>query len=87
MRGWKHAYLDETNVGGLLTEALTADVQAVLADETGLVGADAAVEKIQVSQMSSFRVCDPLAHARATPVYSISCFIYSLERAPGIVWL
>ena len=37
------AYLDESNVGGLLTEALTADVKTVLADETGLVGADAAV--------------------------------------------
>jgi hypothetical protein len=36
-------YLDETNVGALLTEALTADVEAVLADETGVVGADAAV--------------------------------------------
>lgn len=36
-------YLDETNVGGLLAEALTADVQAVLADETSRVGADAAV--------------------------------------------
>lgn len=35
----------ETDVGGLLTEALTADVQAVLADETGLVGADTAVRK------------------------------------------
>lgn len=35
--------LVEANVGGLLTEALTADVQAVLADETGLVGADTAV--------------------------------------------
>jgi hypothetical protein len=37
------AYLDEANVSGLLTEALTADVEAVLADETGLVGADTAV--------------------------------------------
>lgn len=36
-------HLDEANVGGLLAEALTADVEAVLADETGLVGADAAV--------------------------------------------
>lgn len=35
--------LDEANVGGLLTEALTADVEAVLADQTGLVGADAAL--------------------------------------------
>ena len=36
-------YLDESDVGGLLAEALTADVKTVLADETGLVGADAAV--------------------------------------------
>jgi len=40
---WTH--LDEANVVGLLAEALAADVEAVLADETGLVGADAAVEK------------------------------------------
>lgn len=39
----RDSYLDEANVGGLLTEALTADVEAVLADQTGLVGADAAV--------------------------------------------
>lgn len=41
--GFIAVYLDEANVVGLLTEALTADVEAVLADETGLVGADAAV--------------------------------------------
>ena len=40
---YDESYLDETNVGGLLTEALTADVQAVLADQTSGVGADAAV--------------------------------------------
>ena len=33
----------ETNVGGLLTEALTANVQAVLANKTTLVTADTAV--------------------------------------------
>ena len=43
--GWCESYLDEANVGGLLTEALTADVETVLADETGLVGADTAGEK------------------------------------------
>ena len=37
--------LVEADVGGLLTEALTADVQAVLADQTGLVRADAAVQQ------------------------------------------
>jgi len=38
------SYLDEANVGSLLAEALTADVEAVLADQTSGVGADAAVE-------------------------------------------
>lgn len=37
------SYLDETNVGSLLAEALTADVEAVLADQTSLVGADTAI--------------------------------------------
>lgn len=37
-----NSYLDETNVGALLAEALTADVEAVLADQTSRVGADAA---------------------------------------------
>jgi len=34
--------LDEANVGSLLTETLTADVEAVLADQTGGVCADTA---------------------------------------------
>lgn len=34
-------YLDEANVKRLLTEALTADVQPVFPNQTGLVGADA----------------------------------------------
>ena len=38
-------YLDETNVGSLLAEALTADIETVLADQTGLVGANSAVKK------------------------------------------
>ena len=42
-RALSSPYLDEANVGALLTEALTADVEAVLADQTGTVGADAAV--------------------------------------------
>lgn len=39
------AYLDETDILALLTETLTADVEAVFADETGSVGADAAVKR------------------------------------------
>lgn len=48
----KESYLDEANVGGLLTEALTADVEAVLADQTGLVGADAAVHKVKIIMLA-----------------------------------
>jgi hypothetical protein len=44
------SYLDESNIGSLLSEALTADVEAVLADETGLVGADAA-KKLVLADM------------------------------------
>jgi hypothetical protein len=41
--GGSVSYLDEANVGALLAEALTANVEAVLADETSRVGAHAAV--------------------------------------------
>lgn len=37
------AYLHEANVGRLLTEALTADIQAILADQAGSVSAHSAV--------------------------------------------
>jgi hypothetical protein len=37
------AYLDETDISGFLSEALTADVESIFADETGFVGADSAV--------------------------------------------
>lgn len=37
-------HLDEADIRGLLTEALTADVEAILADQTSLVSADAAIE-------------------------------------------
>ena len=39
-------YLDKSNVGGFLSEALTADVETILANETGFVGADTAEEMI-----------------------------------------
>ena len=47
MRGGRAAHLVETNVLGLLTEALTAQVEVVLADETSSVLADAAVTHIR----------------------------------------
>lgn len=43
--GQSMSYLGESNVGGLLTEALTADVESVLADQTSGVGADTAVKE------------------------------------------
>ena len=48
------AYLGEADGGSLLTEALTAEVKAVLADETSLVGAEAAAERTQAGQRTSF---------------------------------
>ena len=36
------AYLNESNIGGLFSEALSADVQSIFADETGLVCANSA---------------------------------------------
>lgn len=39
--GWG-AYLDEPNILGLLSEALSADIEAVFSDQTGSVRADAA---------------------------------------------
>jgi hypothetical protein len=44
-----YAYLCEANVDGSFPEALTADVEAVLADETSVVCADAAVKDCAVS--------------------------------------
>ncbi|KAM6522444.1 hypothetical protein FALCPG4_012104 [Fusarium falciforme] len=45
-------HLVEANVLGLLTEALTAEVEVVLADKTSLVLADAATEQENVSIFS-----------------------------------
>ena len=42
------SYLDKANVGGLLSETLTADVEAVLADQTGLVSANSAIKHLSV---------------------------------------
>ena len=38
-----YVYLDETDVRRLLSEALTADIEAVFADQTSFMGADAAI--------------------------------------------
>jgi hypothetical protein len=38
------AHLDKSNVCCLFSEALTADVETIFSDETGFVGADAAVK-------------------------------------------
>ena len=43
------SHLNKTNIRTLLPEALTADVQTVLPDETGFVGADSAVAKMSVT--------------------------------------
>lgn len=48
--------LDEADVLALLSEALTADVQAILPDETSGVVADSAVER-SVSMLSKYGPC------------------------------
>ena len=50
------AYLVEANVLGLLTEALTAEVEVVLADETSSVLADAATERGTLLAFSTFTI-------------------------------
>mgnify|MGYP001547217026 CR=1 FL=1 len=42
------AYLDEANVLGVFTEALTANIQTVLADETLTVSAHAAIDHTRI---------------------------------------
>jgi hypothetical protein len=50
------AYLDESNIGGLFSEALSADVQAILADKTSLVRANSALKHEKVSYYSSLDI-------------------------------
>lgn len=42
---YRLSVLDEANILGLLTEALTAEVQIIFADQTSLVLADAAAAR------------------------------------------
>ena len=58
------SYLGETNIGRLLPEALTADVQAVLADETSSVCADAAVTVL----VYPLPPCHNLCHSAALDI-------------------
>jgi hypothetical protein len=44
-------YLVETNIVGIFTEALTADVQVILADQAGLMGADTA-KKVNITSVT-----------------------------------
>ena len=53
------AYLLETDGSRLLAEALAAEVKAVLADETGLVGAEAAARQGTVSTMRTRHCLGP----------------------------
>ena len=46
IREYLCTYLDETDGCRLLTEALTTEVKAVLADKTSLMRAEAAIESI-----------------------------------------
>ncbi len=75
----ENSYLDEANVGTLLTEALTADVEAVLADETGLVGADTAVRS-SVSQV--FLILIPSSLRSDLVDHDLRIFLSSFRFSP-----
>lgn len=47
----RKSYLVEANIVGVLAEALTADVEVVLADKTGLVSANAAIEQRRIKKI------------------------------------
>jgi hypothetical protein len=74
--GLRKSYLDETNVGALLAEALTADVEAVLADQTHGVSADAAVRFLSALHCRISHC--PFRHGwRSVPFHiSIQCLRY-----------
>ena len=46
-------HLEETDGSSLLTEALTAEVESVLADDTSLVGTDTAVDSFNKSEVDN----------------------------------
>lgn len=58
---------------GLLTEALTADVEAVLADDTALVTANSAVKKSRTSGDES--AAEPLRSRLTESFPSVPCII------------
>ena len=75
-------HLEETDGVGLLTEALTAEVKAVLADKTSLVRAVATTQCI-LSVCCTSRVCtkdthhwrEPLPYLRGRENQTASCVI------------
>ena len=82
VRRGERAYLLETDGGSLLAEALTAEVKAVLADETSLVGAEAAAKRGRSAYAprlarpsptsilrSIARLLLPLSHSRTAYAY------------------
>lgn len=75
--------LVETDVGGLLTEALTADVEAVLADQTGSVGADAAVELQKKSIVSISVLLSSFAHFPPPSDSSLTQAVHPIQRGGG----
>ena len=74
--GGIYSYLDEADISRLLAEALTADVESVLADQTGLVGADAATQK--KDDMVSLSLSLFLSPCRLFPSCSQVCLLLLL---------
>lgn len=66
------AHLDEANILGILTEALAADIQPVLADQAPLVGAYTAAPPVQNFSHESLLADDPKNPTKITEVQSHS---------------
>lgn len=65
------AYLDETDVLASLSEALTADVQAIFADETSAMRADAAVTPSVSEYLPNPDYTKPILPCRAIVVICV----------------
>lgn len=85
---WDDSHLGEANILGLLTEALTAEVKIVLADQTGLVLADAAIRrKIKTLALPKLLIDIVAPLPEAIPVHRKSPSCQTLHRRKGGVFL
>ena len=72
--------LDEANVGTLLTETLTADVETVFSDQTSSVCADSTVERIV--SLHIFCICHQLVFILWYPAHGVKGGTLTTRESP-----